>query len=87
MKIKSKLHNLIISIIISLLLNPSQISACTIFSLSDSTQALMGNPEDYMKEGYMSVVKRNKQFLKKAGNYQLLTNFNPLNPEVGYYPC
>jgi len=27
------------------------------------------------------------QFLTKNGNYQLITNFNPLNPTIGYYPC
>lgn len=190
MNLKAKHYCLIISLIITFHVNPVVTSGCTIFSLSDSTKSLMGNSEDYMEEGYMTVVNKNSQdfgvitfsfsnkwvqggvngyglaidgtgainemgmvsdstlkdfppaenivelilkkckntneaielckkynlpvlkyghmmfadssgnsaivvldkegytqFLKKEGSYQLLTNFDPLNPEVGFYPC
>ncbi len=190
MRLKAKRYFLIISIAITLFINPTDTLGCTIFCLSDSTQSLMGNSEDYIEEGYMTLVKQNSpdygmitfsfadkwvqggvneyglaidgtgaikemymvsdssledlpskeniveiilkrckntdqaielcrkynlpvlkyghlmfadssgnsaivvldkeghtQFIRKECNYQLLTNFNPLNPEVGYYPC
>lgn len=177
-------------IVILILLRASELFGCTIFSLSDETQSLMGNSEDYWEEGYMTVIRGDSkeydritfsfadkyvqgginehglaidgtgaikemqmavetsipdlplseniidiilkkckntdeavnlcrnynllvlkychilftdasgnsvvvvldkeghtQYVTKNGNYQLLTNFNPLNPNVGYYPC
>lgn len=185
---KSRLICLIIFFLI--FLRASESFGCTIFSLSDSTQSLMGNSEDYWEKGYMNVTQGDEseygritfsfadkyvqgginehglaidgtgaikemqmvvnhsvpdlqssenivdiilrkcknadeavdlcrkynllvlkychimftdasgksvivvldkegctQYLPKKGNYQLITNFNPLNPEVGYYPC
>ncbi len=190
MKLNAKQLSLIILIIIPLLFDAIHSFSCTIFSLSDSTQSLMGNSEDFTEEGYMTVVKKKTyeygritfsfadkyvqgginehglaidgtgaikemnmvvdplltdlpsteniieiilkkckntddavelcrtynllvlkychimftdasgksaivvldkdgrtQYLMKDGNYKLLTNFNPLNPSVGYYPC
>jgi len=190
-KIKTMKSRLVYRIIFILIfLRASELFGCTIFSLSDSTQSLMGNSEDYWEKGYMNVTQGDEkgygritfsfankyvqgginehglaidgtgaikemqmvvdpsvpelqlsenivdiilkkcknadeavdlcrkynllvlknchimftdasgksvivvldkegytQYLTKKGNYQLITNFNPLNPEVGYYPC
>lgn len=59
MRLKAKRYFLIISIAITLFINPTDTLGCTIFCLSDSTQSLMGNSEDYIEEGYMTLVKQN----------------------------